>query len=147
MRSAKLLTLDHSHHALNLLFRGGKFMAVAWLGMVVNTACLFLFKGILRIPIIPAGLMAIEIAIVHNFIWLRHWAWRDRTNGNHSSFFRQLLLYNLFTGAVDILANLSILWSLSTLFSVHYLLANALGMIAGPFIKFWVNEKIVFKEA
>jgi putative flippase GtrA len=146
LRPAKFVALNHDHHALNLLFRGGKFMAVAWLGMVVNTACLFLFKGVLRIPIIPAGLMAIEIAILHNFVWLRHWAWRGRTNGNHS-FFSQLLLYNLCTGAVDVVANLSILWCLSTFFHVHYLLANLLGMIAGPFIKFWVNEKIVFKEA
>ena len=122
-------------------------MAVGWLGMFVNTAGLFLFKGILHIPIIPAGLLAIEMAIIHNFVWLRRWAWRDRSNGFHQTFFRQLLLYNVFTGAVDIIANLSILWFLSTFFHVHYLLANVLGMIAGPFIKFWVNEKIIFKGA
>ena len=146
LRPAKSLALNHGRHALNLLFRGGKFMTVAWLGMAVNMACLFLFKGVLHIPLIPASLLAIEIAIIHNFMGLRHWAWRDRSNGNHS-FFRQLLLYNVFTGAVDIVANVSVLWSLSTFFQVHYLLANALGMIAGPFIKFWVNEKVIFKKA
>ena len=122
-------------------------MAVSWLGMVVNTGCLYLFKGVLHIRIIPAALMAIEVAIIHNFIWHRHWAWRDRTANNHQSFFRQLLLYNVFTGAVDMVANVSVLWSLSTFFHIHYLLANVLGMIAGPFIKFWVNDKIIFKEA
>lgn len=129
---------------LTMLFRGGKFMAVAWLGMVVNTACLYLFKGVLGIRIIPASILAIEIAILHNFLWLRWWAWRDRQH--RPPFFKQLLVYNAATGAVDLAANVSVLWILSTFFGVHYLLANLLGMIAGPFIKFWLNEKLIFRE-
>ncbi len=129
---------------LAFVLRSGKFMAVAWLGMLVNTACLYLFKGVLYIPIIPASMMAIEIAIIHNFIWMRYWAWRDRQN--RPPFLKQLLLYNAATGAVDLTANVSILWTLSTFFGVHYLLANILGMAAGPFIKFWLNEKLIFRE-
>ncbi len=129
----------------SMLFRGGKFMAVAWLGMGVNTACLYLFKGILHIKLIPASLMAIEIAIIHNFIWFRTWTWRDRPN--KPPFFQQLIKYNLATGAVDFLANVSVLWSLSTFLKIHYLLANILGMIAPPFIKFWLNEKFIFKAS
>ena len=63
---------------LSMLFRGGKFMAVAWLGMAVNTGCLYVFKGLLHVRLIPASVMAIEIAIIHNFIWFRTWTWRDR---------------------------------------------------------------------
>ena len=130
---------------LAILFRGGKFMAVAWLGMVVNTGCLYLFKGVLGIRLIPASMMAIEIAIIHNFIWFRSWTWRDREH--QPPFFRQLIKFNLATGAVDFSANIAVLWSLSTFFGVHYLLANVLGMIAPPFIKFWLNEKLIFRES
>jgi putative flippase GtrA len=120
---------------------------VAWVGMGVNTACLYLFKGVWHVPIIPASLLAIEIAIVHNFIGLRLWAWGDRQDhGHRPPFFRQLLLYNAATGIVDLAVNVSILWLLYKLFGVHYLLANIAGMIMGPFFKFWLNDKIVFKE-
>jgi putative flippase GtrA len=47
---------------------------------------------------------------------------------------------------VDFSANIAVLWSLATFFGVHYLLANVLGMIAPPFIKFWLNEKLIFRE-
>jgi putative flippase GtrA len=135
------------HPALPLLFHGTKFMIVAWMGMLVNTGCLYLFKGVLGIRLIPASLMAIEIAIIHNFIWLRLWAWSDRgaTNGR-PPFLKQLLIYNAATGAVDLAANVSILWILAALFGIHYLIANLAGMILGPFIKFWLNEKLIFKE-
>lgn len=144
MKQDQTLTTPAQPALLGYLFRGGKFMAVAWVGMVVNTACLYLFKGVWHIRIIPASLMAIEIAIIHNFIWFRAWAWKDREQ--RLPFFHQLLVYNAATGAVDLVSNVSILWALSTFFGVHYLLANILGMIAGPFIKFWLNEKFIFRE-
>ena len=120
-------------------------MAVAWLGMAVNTGCLYVFKGLLHVRLIPASVMAIEIAIIHNFIWYRSWTWRDRPN--KPPFFQQLIKYNIATGAVDFLGNVSVLWILATFLNIHYLLANILGMIAPPFIKFWLNEKVIFKAS
>lgn len=144
MKEDQPLTVREEPALLAFLLRSGKFLVVAWLGMGVNTACLYLFKGVLHIRIIPASMMAIEIAIIHNFIWMRYWAWRDRQD--RPPFLKQLLLYNVATGAVDLAANVSVLWALSTFFGVHYLLANILGMAAGPFIKFWLNEKLIFRE-
>jgi putative flippase GtrA len=128
---------------LATLFRGGKFMIVAWLGMLVNTGCLYLFKGVFGIRLIPASILAIEIAIIHNFIWFRLWTWKDRPN--KQPFFRQLIKFNVATGAVDFAANVTVLWSLATIVGIHYLVANILGMIAPPFIKFWLNERFIFK--
>ena len=128
------------------VLRGTKFLLVAWMGMVVNSGYLYVFKGVLGVRLIPASMMAIEIAIIHNFIWFRHWAWKDRKSENRQPFFKQLLMYNVATGIVDLSANVTILWVLSTLFHVHYMLANILGMLAGPFIKFWLNDKVIFRE-
>jgi len=132
-----------------LVFRGTRYLIVSWIGMGVNTALLYLFKGIWHIPIIPASVMAIEVAIIHNFIWYRYWAWGDRATveGVRAPFFQQLVYYNIATGMVDLVVNVSILWLLYKVFGVYYLIANIIGMILGPFIKFWVNEKLIFKEA
>ncbi len=131
---------------IHLLLRGTKFNLVAWLGMLVNSGCLYLFKGILGVPLIPASLMSIEIAIVHNFIWHRHWTWGDRDGEHPPPFLKQLLIYNLMTGLVDLVANVTVLWLLTTFLDIYYLIANVAGMILGPFIKFWLNEKVIFKK-
>ncbi len=147
MKFSKALFDPKRYTALPLLFRGTKFMIVAWIGMLVNTGCLYFFKGVLGVRLIPASVMAIEIAIIHNFFWLRFWAWGDRgASDGRPPFVKQLLIYNVATGAVDLAANVTILWVLSTLFGVQYLVANIMGMILGPFIKFWLNERIIFKE-
>jgi len=122
-----------------LIFRGTKFNLVGWAGMLVNSGCLYLFKGVLGVPLIPASMIAIEIAIVH-------WTWKDRNGNGEKPFLLQLLTYNLMTGAVDLVANVTILWMLTTIFGVYYLISNIFGMIIGPFIKFWLNEKVIFKK-
>jgi putative flippase GtrA len=147
LKFPKTISEALKHPVVPYLFRGGKFMIVAWIGMLVNTGCLYLFKGVLGIRLIPASLMAIEIAIIHNFIWLRFWAWGDRGADNgRRPFFKQLLLYNAATGTVDLAANVTILWVLAAVVGVHYLIANVMAQLLGPFIKFWLNEKIIFKE-
>jgi len=119
-------------------------MIVAWIGMLVNTGCLYLFKGLWHIPIIPASVMAIEVAIIHNFIGFRLWAWKDRLH--RPSFLKHMVVFNVATGAVDVIGNVSVLWVLATFAGVHYLIANLLGMIVPPFIKFWLNDKLIFRE-
>jgi putative flippase GtrA len=131
---------------LPLVSRGAKYALVAALGAGVNSAGLYLFKGVLGLPLVLASVLAIEIAIVHNFVWFRCWAWKDRFAGQRISFLRQLVAYNAVTGAIDLTGNISVLWALTHFFGMHYLIANVLGMIAPPIAKFWLNEKVFFRR-
>jgi dolichol-phosphate mannosyltransferase len=128
------------------LFRGGRFVAVGWMGTGMNTLCLYVLKGRLHVPIIPASLLATEAALIHNFIWLRYWVWGDRSTSGRPPFWRQLAVYNLATGAADLLVSIPLLWLLYKVAGVPYLLANLAGMIVGPFLKFGLNDKLIFKE-
>ena len=139
--------LQKGNKVLRLILRGTKFNLVGLLGMLVNSGCLYLLKGAVGIPLIPASVISIEIAIVHNFIWHRHWTWRDRNVQNPPSFIKQLLVYNIMTGLVDLSINVIVLWALTTIFGVYFMIANVFGMIMGPCFKFWINEKFIFRSA
>ena len=124
-----------------------KFQVIAWIGTVVNLGSLWLLHGNFHIPLAIAGACAIEIAIIHNFIWHYYLTWRGRVHHTKKDFFQRFLKYNLVTASIDALVNLGILWSLAHFLNVHYLFADILGMLPGPIFKFLSNEFIIFRKS
>jgi len=93
-----------------------------------------------------AGALAIELAIIHNFTWHFFVTWREEVITGFSRYFAYLLRYNAVTASIDFVVNWGTLWVLATFAGVHYLIAGALGMVAGPFFKFLANEYLVFRK-
>ena len=46
-----------------------KFNAVGAIGIVVQLAALAVLKGLLRLPYLTATALAVETAVLHNFVW------------------------------------------------------------------------------
>ena len=126
--------------------RALQFQLFAWLGTIVNLGVLWLLKGVLNVPLVAAGAAAIETAIIHNFTWCYFVTWKDRVDRTVKDYFLRLVRYNLVTASIDFVVNLGTLWALTTFAGVHYLLANLLGMLAGPLFKFLANEFLIFKR-
>ena len=123
-----------------------KFQAVAIGGTVVNMGVLWLFKGQFHWPVILAGACAIELAIIHNFTCHYFKTWKDRVAHSGKDYFLRLVKYNGVTASIDFLVNLTVLYILTKYFNVYYLLANGLGMLAGPVLKYLANEYLVFRS-
>jgi len=121
-----------------------KFNAVGAIGILVQLAALALFKGVLRIPYLLATALAVEIAVLHNFVWHELWTWRDR-RGAGSALWR-LLRFNLGNGAVSILVNLVFMRLLVGRFHMQYLVANLIAIAAGSIANFLVSELFVFRS-
>lgn len=49
------------------------FGLVGVLGYVVQTAAIWALAGRLGVPIVPATLLATELAVLHNFVWHVRW--------------------------------------------------------------------------
>jgi len=124
-----------------------RFQLVAWGGTLVNLGVLWLLKGRLHLSLVPAGALAIETAIIHNFTWHYFVTWKDRVDRSVKDYVLRLLRYNLVTASIDFVVNLGTLWVLVTFAGVHYLVADLLGMLAVPIVKFFVNEFFIFRRA
>ncbi len=61
------------------LLRWCRFNLVGGMGIVVQITVLFLLKSVLHFNYLSATAIAVEAAVVHNFVWHERFTWADRT--------------------------------------------------------------------
>ena len=67
---------------MNTFVRWGKFNLVGAMGMVVQLAALAFFNRLAAGHYLYASAAAVELAVLHNFVWHVHYTWRDRRDGS-----------------------------------------------------------------
>ena len=117
---------------------------ISWVGTLVNLGVMWLTHGVLKVPLMIAGVIAIEVAIIHNFTGHYFITWKHRVKHTLKDYLLLLFKYNLVTASIDFVVNLGILWTLTHFLGVHYLIANVTGQILGPVFKLLANEFLVF---
>lgn len=129
---------------MNLFQRWLKFNTVGAMGVLVQLAALAALRGGLHIDYLIATALAVEIAVLHNFVWHEAWTWSDRT-GAHGGAAMRLLRFNLSNGLISIVVNLLLMRLLVGRLHLQYLLANILAIGAGALVNFAVSNWLVFE--
>jgi len=133
------------------LLRWCKFNFVGGIGIAVQFATLFLLKSLLHFNYLAATALAVEAAVVHNFVWHEQFTWVDRIKpdrirpswrGSVSRFLR----FNLANGAVSILGNLALMRVMVGEGHMNYLVANAIAITLCSLANFLVSNEWVFEE-
>ncbi len=124
-----------------------KFNAVGFIGIGVQLAVLAILKGLLSVHYLVATFLAVEAAVLHNFVWHERWTWADRTRLSPAEVFRRLLRFNLTTGALSIGGNLILMKLLVGVAHLHYLYANVITIIVLWITNFLVSDRYVFRES
>ncbi len=129
--------------APGFLARWLRFNAVGAIGIVVQTAALAVFKSVLGMPLMAATALAVETAVLHNFVWHERWTWKDRT-GSHGGALERLLRFNLSNGLISIGVNLLFMRVLAGHFHLPYMAANFIGIAAGSLANYLASDRLVF---
>jgi putative flippase GtrA len=119
-----------------------KFNLVGAIGIAVQLLVLVVLKAGLRLDYLIATALAVETAVVHNFLWHERFTWADRAGAG----FARFLKFNLTTGALSIAGNLALMKILVGLEHVNYLLANGITITACSVVNFLVSDGFVFAE-
>jgi putative flippase GtrA len=88
---------------MNTLLRWGKFNLVGAMGMGLQLAALALFNRWTAGHYLYASAAAIELTLLHNFMWHSHYTWRDRRDNDIR--LRQFARFHLSNGLVSMLGN------------------------------------------
>ena len=102
--------------------RAVRFALVGTSGVIVNSAALAALHGGLGLPLLLASALAVEIAIIHNFVWNNRWTFgQRRISLARFARFNAVSLGGLAiaTGTLHLLVRG---------FGLYYLLANLIGI-------------------
>jgi putative flippase GtrA len=142
------------------LTRWMKFNLVGGIGIAVQFVALLLLKSVLHFDYLAATAIAVEAAVVHNFVWHEQFTWSDRTKldrakpnsitQDHPQPWRRsltrFLRFNLTAGGVSIVGNLALMKVMVGLGHMNYLAANAIAIALCSAANFLVSEQWVFVE-
>jgi putative flippase GtrA len=96
----------HARHEMQTLYRWAKFNAVGALGFCIQLNALWLFIVALKLTSLVATALAVETAVVHNFVWHQFLTWKDRSSEKRYDWLKRLFAFNLTNGAVSLAGNL-----------------------------------------
>jgi len=129
----------------SVFLRWCKFNFVGGIGIGVQFAALFFLRSILNFNYLLATAIAVEAAVIHNFVWHEQFTWSDRVQSSWRSSLPRLVRFNLTTGAVSIFGNLALMKILVGEGHMNYLLANGIAIAVCSIANFLVSEEWVFE--
>jgi putative flippase GtrA len=134
--------------------RAARFVGVGAAGFVVQGLTLHLLAAA-GLPYPVATALAVEAAIVHNFVWHERWTWGDRAGLKARSHERpagrgrlaRFLRFNGSTAVISIGGNVALMALFVGVFGLPLLPANLLAVITLSALNFLSADRFVFAPA
>jgi dolichol-phosphate mannosyltransferase len=136
--------IEYLKHLYSLMWRKGellrivKFCLVGASGVGVNEGLLWLLKEKAGLPYLGSAAVAIETSIITNFILNNYFTFPERNQPGVKAFFNRLFKFNLVSLA-GLGINLGILWLLTDVFGVYYLVSNLVGIVIAFLWNYFLN--------
>lgn len=102
--------------------------------MLVNNVALFALFEKVHLPLVIASALAVELAIISNFIWNNYWTFKS----THLSL-RRFAQFNLVSLG-GLIISTGILWMLVNQLGLYYLAANLLAIGLATIWNFMLNS-------
>ena len=128
------------------IWRWVKFNFVGGIGIGVQLAALALLRSGFHLDYLVATALAVEAAVIHNFLWHERFTWRDRPSAHVWHSLVRLARFNLTNGAVSILGNVALMRVLVGGLRMNYLIANLVAVTVCSVANFLMSDRWVFER-
>lgn len=145
---------------MKVLWRWGKFNLVGAVGMAVQLGVLALINRLAPGHYLLATAAALEITLLHNFVWHVRYTWRDRfptlnvkgafrmgNAGMRAALAGQLVRFHLSNGAVSMAGNLALMPALVEGARLPVVPANAIAIVSCSIVNFLLGDQWAFASA
>ena len=122
-----------------------RFNAVGLIGFVLQIAVL---AALMRAGVhyLAATAIAVEAAILNNFLWHERWTWRERAAVGHARL-AQLGRFHVLNGLVSLVGNLLLMRLLVGSLGAPAIPANLVAVIVCSLINFLASDRVVFRPS
>ena len=127
---------------MNTLIRWGKFNLVGAMGMVLQLCALALFNRCAPGHYLLTSAAALELTLLHNFVWHLRYTWHDRRHD--SELLAQLLRFHLSNGLVSMLGNLALMRILVQRAHLPVLVSNGIAILCCSLVNFCLGNNWTF---
>ena len=122
------------------------FSLVGIMGIIVQMIFLFVLTSCLNLGYLMATGLAVEAALLHNFLWHERWTWADRAGNFRISFARRLLWFHFTNGSLSLAGNLLLTHYFVESLGLNYLVANGFAIAACSIANFAAGHCFVFRN-
>lgn len=123
-----------------------KFNFVGAIGIGVQLMVLALMRTGLHLNLMLATAVAVEAAVVHNFLWHERFTWVDRVGISRRESLARFLRFNMSTGLFSIVGSLVLMKALADMAHMNYVVANLITIATCSVVNFLVSDRLVFTE-
>jgi len=141
-----------------MVLRFLRFNAVGALGIGVQVGTLWLLAGALHVHYLVATAIAVELSVLHNFVWHLRWTWGARSPGlafpgaelrrasarNHV--FIRCVAFHAGNGLVSMLGSLALMPIFVGTLGLHYVTANLMAIACTGLFNFLLGERLIFRR-
>lgn len=118
-----------------------KFGLVGLSGYVVNTGALALFSDLLGIHYLIGAAMATQASTAWNYGFTDSWVYGSReASRGHVARFAMFWVMNNTT----LVLRLPLMWLLTSLLGVHYLVSNLISLGVITIARFWASDEFIW---
>jgi dolichol-phosphate mannosyltransferase len=120
------------------------FNLVGGLGILIQLSTLAALTAAAGLHYLLATGLAVEAAVLHNFLWHERWTWRDRAGLDKPGWWKRLLRFQIANGALSLGGNLLLMQVLVSAWAMNYTLANVVSITLCSILNFLASDRLVF---
>ena len=140
--------MTQSNRSPSLAVRWIKFNAVGALGVGVQLLVLTSLARGAGVHYLVATAVAVETAVLHNFLWHERYTWRDRTQPSKGAgLVQRLVRFHLTNGLLSLAGNVLLMRFLAGVLHLPLLAANMLAIVTCSVANFTMSHILVFRPS
>ena len=120
-----------------------KFSIVGVIGAGINTGFLWLFTDVAGLYYLCSSVIAIEIAIIMQFLMNDRWTFKEQKTLHAAQFMKRILKSNVWRSG-GLAVNIGVLYFLTEHLGVYYLLSNIVGIICAFLLNYLFESRLTW---